>query len=486
MAAPNSAIRSSVMPTSTGAAAASSRRIAVIGGGITGVAAAQRMASLVEVAGSDCEVVLYERDDAIGGRIAGSTFAGLDAVDCGADAFLARVPDARNLAAEVGLAGELVHPEPVGAAIWYDGLHDIPAGLVLGVPGNPIALARSGLLSVRGIARAALEPFLPRTPTESDSIGEYVRARFGDEVHERLVDALVGSIYATDTDRFSLEDIPQLAALTGNRSLLLAARRVARQSAGTATSAAAPIFATPRGGMHQLVTSTAVDFVSRGGTLRVGHSPHVERASSDGWIVDGDAVDAVILATPAAVASTILRTAGVTNAAAQLATAETADVAMITAHVDAAEFPDRLAGRSGYLVPKPVQRDVTAVSFASQKWAHWRPPVGGEILRVSIGRDGAPALHLSDDELVERALADLELHVGTRFSPREVRVTRWPGAFAQYRPHHQRWVEQVRRSLPEGTYVAGSSYDGIGIPACVRSGRTMAERAVHDLGIVAS
>ena len=111
--------------------------------------------------------------------------------------------------------------------MWHNGLHRIPDGLLLGVPGNPAALATSRLLSPRGKARAAIEPLLPDGKDPGDSIGRLIRARFGDEVHERLVDALVGSIYATDTDRFSLAMVPQLAALAdGQRSLLLAARHV--------------------------------------------------------------------------------------------------------------------------------------------------------------------------------------------------------------------------------------------------------------------
>lgn len=154
-----------------------------------------------------------------------------------------------------------------------------------------------------------------------------------------------------------------------------------------------------------------------------------------------------------------------------------ADVVMVTLLVDDAEFPDRLLGRSGYLVPKPVQRDVTAVSFGSQKWAHWTPPGGGQILRVSIGRDGAPVLHLDDEEIMTRVLDDLRRQIGVSITPVEHRVSRWPGAFAQYRPHHRRRVEQMRDRLPAGLFVAGSSYDGIGIPACVRSGRAFADRA---------
>ena len=459
------------------------RRIAVVGGGITGVAAAHHAATR----GGD--VVLFEASPHVGGRVASQPFAGLDHVDSGPDAFLARVPDAVRLATEVGIADELVHPERVGAAVWYDRLHDIPDGLVLGVPGRLRPLALSRLISPLGKARAALEPFLPRTSTEADSIGAFVRARFGDEVHERLVDALVGSIYATDTDRFSLAEIPQLAALTGERSLLLAARRT--RSAGTASAAAAPIFATPSGGMARLVEATAEAARTAGAELRLG-SPVTVTDSGDGWRVDDEPVDAVVLcAAPRALGDTLGRpggAGGARDAAAVddvrrlLARGEAADVVMVTLHVVDAEWPDRLRGRSGYLVPKPVQRDVTAVSFGSQKWRHWAPPTGGQILRVSLGRDGAPVLHLSDDEIVTRALADLRRHLGVDLSPREVRVTRWPGAFAQYRPHHRRWVDAVRAALPDGLFVAGAGFDGIGIPACIRSGTVQAGLALHGHG----
>lgn len=451
------------------------RRIAVLGAGITGAAAAHR--AVTSGALLD-EVVLFERDDRVGGRIDGGPFAGLDNVDAGADAFLARVPDAVDLAHDVGIADELVHPQRVGAAIWFDGLHDIPEGLVLGVPGNPLALARSGLLSWAGKARAALEPVLPRTSTDDDSIGRYVRARFGDEVHERLVDALIGSIYAADTDRFSLAEVPQLAALSTERSLLLAARRMARRNAGTASAAAAPIFAAPRQGTGRLVAATIESFVSAGGALRLGTEVDIRHAG-DRWEVGGDVFDAVVCTFPADRLAALI---GVAAAGA----VDRADVVMVTMHVAAAEFPERFAGRSGYLVPKPVQRDVTAVSFGSQKWAHWRPPTGGEILRASLGRDGAPVLHLDDDELVTRTLDDLHHHLGVAFSPLHLRIRRWPGAFAQYRPHHRRWVDDTRSQLEPGLFLAGSSYDGIGIPACVRSGRAAADRAVASLSTLPS
>ncbi|MGA7757675.1 MAG: protoporphyrinogen oxidase [Ilumatobacteraceae bacterium] len=456
-----------------------SRRIAVVGAGISGLAAALALRD----ADPDTDVVVYESTDRLGGRIATSAFAGVADVDEGADAFLARVPEATALADRVGLGGDLVSPEPVGAAVWRDGLHPIPDGLLLGVPGRLRPLATTKLLTWRGKARAALEPLLPRTSTEADSIGAFVRARFGDEVHEYLVDSLVGSIYATDTDRFSLAEVPQLAALAaGNRSLLLAARRQ-RAAQGTATAATSPIFAAPRGGMAALIEATAAAFTAAGGTLRMATSIEAVVATDDGrWRLvtgddhDPDVFDAIVFATPATVTGSILAETA-PAASALLRDAETADVIMVTLHVAAAQWPDRLRGLSGYLVPKPVQRDVTAASFASQKWGHWRPPAGGEILRVSLGRDGADVMHLTDDEALAAVLADLEHHLGVRFDPIETRITRWPGAFAQYRPHHPDWVVAVDRALPDGLFVTGAGFRGIGIPACVRSGTMIARRA---------
>jgi oxygen-dependent protoporphyrinogen oxidase len=460
-------------------------RIAVVGGGISGLATALALADDGAV-----DVVVVEASDRLGGKIDGSSFAGVDSVDEGADAFLARVPEAVALAHRVGLGDDLVSPEPVGAAVWHGGLHPIPDGLMLGLPGKLLPLATTGLLSWRGKARAAAEPLLPRTSTTPDSIGAFVRARFGDEVHERLVDSLVGSIYAADTDRFSLAEVPQLAALAnGNRSVLLAARRLRRGQAGTATASSSPIFAAPRGGMSALVDATARSLVAAGGTIRTGwRVSAISATAAGGWtlstsLAEGSSTanheepfDAVVFATPATATATALA-AIAPEAAALLAQSATADVIMVTLHVGADQWPDRLRGLSGYLVPKSDQRWVTAASFASQKWGHWRPPAGGEILRVSIGRDGMAVMHLDDDDVLRVVLDDLEHHLGIRFRPLETRITRWPAAFAQYRPHHAAWVDAVEAGLPPGLFVAGAGFRGIGIPACVRSATSAAARA---------
>ncbi len=460
-------------------------RIAVVGAGVSGLATAL---ALVDAGGID--VTVFEAAERTGGKIDTSPFAGVDGVDEGPDAFLARVPEAVALARRVGLGDDLVSPEPVGAAVWHDGLHPIPDGLMLGLPGKVRPLATTGLLTWRGKARAALEPFLPRTSTEDDSIGHFVRARFGNEVHERLVDSLVGSIYAADTDRFSLAEVPQLASLAnGSRSVLLAARRQRRSAAATPATpdAPSPVFAAPRGGVGALVRAIADAVVGGGGQIHTGtRVTAINPTEHDRWkisvettaaaSVDDTTFDAVVFATPATITAPVIDDHA-REASVLLRRAETVDVIMVTLHVPAEQWPDRLRGLSGYLVPKPDQRWVTAASFASQKWGHWRPPAGGEILRVSIGRDGMTVMHLDDDEVLRLVLDDLEHHLDVKFTPRDARITRWPDAFAQYRPHHAAWVDAVEAELPAGVFVTGAGFRGIGIPACVRAGTSVAARA---------
>jgi len=446
------------------------RRIAVVGGGITGLAAAH---GVIE---AGAQVTVFEASDRLGGMIRTTPFAGRPAVDEGADAFLARVPWAVDLARKVSLADSLTSPSVGKAAVFWNGLHDIPEGLLLGMPTEMGALARSRLLSMRGKIRAGAEVLVPRTDTAPDSIGKYVRSRFGNQVHERLVDPLIGSIYAADTDDFSLVAVPQLADLAvRSRSVLLAARHRAKPPTG-------PVFYAPTAGVGQLVQAVSTAVVARGGEVRC--STGVEELTAEGptWRLAGtgfdtDTFDGVVLACPARVASRLL-VAIEDDVAATLARVPTADVALLTLAVSAVGWPTRLQNLSGYLVPKPQQRLVTAVSFGSQKWAHWARE-HDVILRVSLGRDGLPALHLSDDELLADVVDELNGHLGIDLQPSAVRVSRWPNAFPQYRPHHGVTIATAERRLPPGIALAGASYHGIGIPACVQSGRQAAGAVLH-------
>jgi len=442
------------------------RRVVIVGGGIAGLTVAERLSALVDT--GDVSVELRETTDRVGGKLRTTPFAGRAAVDEGADAFLARVPAGIGLAERVGLGDSLTSPTSANAAVWHERLHPIPDGLLLGVPGAITGLATSRLLSVRGKLRAALEPLLPRTRDDRDSIGRLVRARFGNEVHERLVDALVGSIYATDTDAFSLAMVPQLADLAGHRSLLLGARSTQRNR----PSATDPVFYAPSAGMETLATATGAAAESRGATVRRGSAVKIIERDGNAWRVDGDMADAVVLATPAAPTADLLATAESTLAE-SLRSMDHANVVIVTIAVT--EWPERLRGRSGYLVPKPDQGLVTAASFGSQKWAHWSGD--SEIVRVSLGRDGLDVMGHDDDALVDAAVTEVGRHVGLDLQPEVVRVSRWPLAFPQYRPGHQGWLAALDAATPAGLFLTGASYRGIGVPACIAD----AERTASDV-----
>jgi oxygen-dependent protoporphyrinogen oxidase len=445
------------------------RRVLVVGGGIAGLAAA---VDLVDDPTADVE--LWEAADRLGGKIATSSFAGLDHIDEAADAYLTRVPHAAAFAKRVGLdAADLTAPTGAGAMVWHDRLHDIPGGILLGVPAAIRPFVTTSLLSWRGKLRAAAEPFLPRTDPD-DSLGRLVRARFGDEVHERLVDSLVGSIYATDTDRSSLAAVPQLADLAGkHRSLLLGGMGV-RRRAPTA-SPNSPIFGAPRRGMAHLIESAAAYVTAGGGTIDIGRAVTTIEPDGNGWRVDDELFDAVVLASPARTTAPVLA-AAFPEAAAMLGSFEHADVTMVRLTVAADAWPDHLRGRSGYLVPKPDQRYVTAASFASQKWSHWAPADGSQILRVSLGRDGLPVDHLDDDAALTATIDETGHHLGFDLQPGETTLTRWVEAFPQYRPHHHRLIAQLEAALPPTIALAGASYHGIGIPACISGARRAATR----------
>jgi oxygen-dependent protoporphyrinogen oxidase len=450
--------------------------VLVIGGGITGLSAAHAVAS----APHPPRVTLLEQDGRFGGKILTTPFAGLPAVDAGADAFLARVPEAVTLAEAVGIHdADLTSPATGTASVWWDGrMHPLPEGLVLGVPAGLSALARSRLLSIGGKARAALEPLLPRRDVDDD-LGLAVRARFGHEVLDRLVGPLVGGINAGDPERMSLATVaPQLAeAATKHRSLLLGLRADRR---GRDTSG--PVFLAPRDGMGALVDRLTGALAAAGAELVAGHAAAPLERESSGWRSGEHRADAVIVATPAAAASVLL--GGVAaEVATGLAGFETVSVAIVTLAFDEALVnPPR---GSGYLVPRSAQRTITACSWASSKWEHWRRP-GQVLVRASVGRAGAEAsVGLDDDALVDGVLTDLWRQAGVRAEPTAVRITRWPGGMAQYPPRHLERVAALEQRLvgdAPGVVLAGAAYRGIGIPACIRQGLHAATRALSASG----
>ncbi|MEY4633853.1 MAG: protoporphyrinogen oxidase [Actinomycetota bacterium] len=454
------------------------RHVVVIGGGIAGLTTA-----LTVLADSPIPVTvtLLEASQRVGGLIKTSPFAGLDAVDEGADAFLTRVPWASQLASELGLGAAITAPTGAHAYIWHNGMHTIPSDVLMGVPAKMRSFATTNLFSPIGKLRAAIEPLLPAT-TDDDSIGHYIRQRFGNEIHERLVDPLVGSIYAADTDNFSMAAVPQIAALTASRSALLAAGKTRKAAA---KAPASPIFGVPLRGMGALIETLAQRFTSLGGKIELGARVADVQRTTNKYVISSATgeynADAIVVASPAMHSAPFMKSLDA-RASELLASWHHASVVLITLAIPSQQWPSHLTG-SGYLVPKPDQRWVTAASFGSNKWAHWRPADGSMIVRVSLGRDGLEVMHFDDEKLINLALADMKLHLGVDLSPSEVRMSRWEHSFPQYRPHHFAKLAEIEHSLSvsaPGVFFAGASYRGIGIPACVQQARAAGESvALH-------
>ncbi|MGW2337168.1 protoporphyrinogen oxidase [Streptomyces sp. NPDC001685] len=456
-------------------------RVVVIGGGIAGLAAAHRL-----LAGGR-DVTVLEASDRVGGKLLPGRIAGVR-VDLGAESILARRPEAVALAREVGLADRLQPPATATASIWTRGaLRPMPKGHVMGVPGTASAL--SGLLSQEGLARIERDADLPRTEVGDDvAVGAYVAARLGREVVDRLVEPLLGGVYAGDAYRISLRSaVPQLyQAARTHDSLTEAVRGI--QAAPAARQQTGPVFMGIEGGVGQLPLAVAASVRARGGEIVTG-APVTElrREGPTGWrVVAGDRVlraDAVVVAVPAPAAAALLR-AEAPAAAAELDAVEYASMALVTLayrRADAAALPDG----SGFLVPPVDGRTIKASTFASRKWG-WIADEDPDVLvlRTSVGRYGETEILSRDDaDLVAVSRRDLQEATGLDATPLETRVTRWTGGLPQYPVGHHARVARVRARVAElpGLAVCGAPYDGVGIPACIASAYAAVDQLAGDL-----
>lgn len=444
-------------------------RVVVVGAGIAGLAAAQALVA------SGADVTVVEGSPRVGGKLHVSDVAGVP-VDEGAETFLRRRPEGLALAASVGLGADLVSPAVGGAQVWARGeLRPLPSRTVMGLPADPAQLG--GVLSGAEVARARLDRWLPGRPPEGDvSVGEWVRRRLGRAVVDRLVDPLLGGVYAGRADQLSLAaTMPQLPRT--ERSALAAAGK-AMPSGPLSTE---PVFATLPAGIGTLPVAVADAVRAAGATVITGRAVRRLERTADGWrVIHGAATDeqaldadAVVIAVPAAPAARLIEPHAAV-AAAELAQIEAASVAIITTAWRSTDVPTLAS--SGYLVPAVYRRAVKAVTFSSAKWAH----LGGAdavIIRCSIGRYGdATELQRDEPELVAMAITELTSYAGFRGAPIDSRVSRWGGGLPQYAVGHLDRVASIRSAVGAvpGLAVCGASYDGVGIPACIATGQKAA------------
>jgi oxygen-dependent protoporphyrinogen oxidase len=452
------------------------RRLVVVGAGIAGLTAAFEWRRRRP----DDEIVVLEAGGRIGGKLDRIELAG-HWYDTGPEAMLARVPEAVRLVERLGLGGELVRPATTQASVVLpEGRFPLPAGTVLGVPASVDGLA--GVLTADGISRVAAEADLPPLRLDGDvSVGALLRARLGDEVVDRLVEPLLGGVYAGWADELSLgATMPQLAAQLPAAGSVLGAAAAARDAgARSRFDADAPVFVTVRGGIGSLPAALVT---AARAEVRL-HTPahRLTRTAAGFELAVGPAgapetltADAVVVTAPAPKAARLLADVapGAVGSLDGIPYASMAVVAMA--------FPGQeVAAGSGLLVPPVTGRLVKGVTVSSAKWPHLH---GDHLLvRSSVGRfRDESELQRDDDDLAAAVVADVaDLLQLSRPEPVATRVARWGGGLPQYLVGHRERVAGIRAAVAAvpGLAVAGAAYEGVGVPACIRD----AERAVDQL-----
>jgi len=458
--------------------------VVVIGGGIAGLAAAFFLKD------QPVRVTLLEGSPRLGGKLSASELAGVP-MDEGAEALLARRPEGTGLIAALGLGGELVPAGTTSSAIYTRGaLRPLPRRQFMGVPADIDELAATGVVSAEGVARARRETQL--APRDGDvSVTGYIGARLGAEVVDRLVDPLLGGVYAGRSEELSFAaTLAPLAAAAGKHPTLTEAVASLLPPPPVPVPAPAapppPVFVTLTTGLGSLPGAVAK---ASNADIRTSAMVRELSRTETGWrLTVGSAADpeyltadAVIIAVPAAPASRLLSRT-VPGASSPLAQIPYASMAIITLAYRAEDFPRQQ--RSGYLVPAVDGRAVKAATFSTVKWPHLAGHAPVHIVRCSVGRIGETALLQRDDhDLADLAAAELADATGMTAGPVARRVTRWGGALPQYNVGHLERVAAIRAAVAAepGLAVAGAAYDGVGIPACVATAQAATRQVLEYL-----
>lgn len=462
--------------------------IVVVGGGISGLSAAWELSGGANGPGDTTpRVELIEDGAVVGGSLATTQFAGRT-IDLGADGFLARRPEAVGLVRELGRGDELEAIDGSGASLWLRGaLDQLPTGLVLGIPTSSGQLRNVRGLSWRARLGAQRDEHAPVRMKIGDdaTIGDIVRTKLGRELCYQFVEPMLGGIQAGRIDELSAKSVfpALLEAARKGGSLMRAMRASGPVTPGPSSpsTAGGPIFYSLLEGVGSLPLEIARQLRERGVVIRTGVAVTALRRTPSGnypWEVDTYATttpaDAVVMATPATVTARLLGAHD--PALSYLSKVRSAGAAMITFSVarHAVTLP---ANGTGILVPLATPWSgegtmmTTAVTFLDRKWPRLRRE-DDVLLRVHVGRIDDPRwAEMSDEQLVARAGA--ELHVLTSAAaPLDALVQRWPDELPQYYVGHESMVKRARAAASAiGVTLCGSSYDGVGIPASVGSGR---------------
>jgi protoporphyrinogen/coproporphyrinogen III oxidase len=442
------------------------RRVAIIGGGISGLTTAYRLAA----AGVDVDVAVHEASDRPGGKL-GTAQVGDLRLETGADSFVARKPWAVDLCRELGIAAELVPPGAKGAYLWTDhGLVAFPKDAPFGIPGDIGDVFRWPGLSRAGRRRAAQDLLRgKRKDGVEETLGGLLRRRLGDEATDMAVAPLLAGLYAGDVDRLSAPaTFPELLRWESTQGSLIRGSQAAMRSVRRGTPT--PMFVKPKSGVGRLTDALAASL----GDRVVTGAP----VGSLAEIADNGDASATVLAVPAFEAARLLgSTAEVAAEGLRgIPYASTGVVFLVYGEGSQASLPEG----TGFVVPRG-KAPMTACTWISSKWPD--PTFGSRaVLRCYVGGVGdEDVLDAGDDELIDACARHLAAVLELPDRPEASSVVRWMRAMPQYEVGHVERVRTIRQHLPAGIFVVGSAYDGVGIPDCVRAAGETAEQVLAHL-----
>jgi protoporphyrinogen/coproporphyrinogen III oxidase len=459
--------------------------IVVVGGGITGLAAAHRLTELARERQVPLTLTLIEARERLGGTIATERVDGF-LVESGPDSFLSEKPWALALCRRLGVEHRLARTDDRfrKVFIWHRGrLHALPDGFQLLAPTAMRPFVTSSLFSLPGKLRMALDLVLPRGHADDESLGAFVRRRLGAEALERVAQPLVAGIYTADPDDLSLAaTMPRfLEVEKRDRSIILGLRRALARTPLSGTSGARwSLFVTFIDGMEELISTLAARLPA-GATVLKQRVSALERIG-ERWRVktaEGEVFDAeqVILATEAHATARLARYLDPALAT-LLAEIPYSSVATVSLGYRRAEVPHPLDG-FGFVVPRTEGKPLLAATFSSVKYPG-RAPEGHVLIRCFLGGMlKAAVLEEDDAALIGRARTELRAALGITAAPMLTRLSRWPASMPQYRVGHLARVATIERAVAAlpGLALAGAAYQGVGIADCVRSGEAAAEQA---------
>lgn len=455
------------------------QKVAIIGGGITGLSAAFYLQQKAREEKRDLSITLFEADHRLGGKIQTIRQDGF-VMERGPDSFLERKASAKQLAIDLGLEDQLVRNQTGQAFILKSGsLLPIPEGAVMGVPTRLAPFAFTPLFSLKGKIRAAGDLVLPRLSYDQDiSVGSFFRKRLGDEVVEGLIEPLLSGIYAGNLDELSLAaTFPQFVQMEKeHRSLVLATRRSRPSNQGTGSKKG--MFLTLKHGLADFVE--ALEKQLSAVTIRTGTHVNGIKPLESGFRICTDSgqdweVDSVVLTLPHSVTRRVLpeHPALVGPKESDHATS----VATVIMAYEKQAIKQDIEG-TGYLIPRREDTTITACTWTHKKWPHTTPD-GKALIRCYVGRAGDDSIVDEEDEtIISKVRKDLKTISRIEDEPVYTQVSRWKQAMPQYGIGHATWMEHMEKEIQNqwpGLFFAGASYRGIGIPDCIDQGKQAVE-----------